>query len=152
MAEFAPIRAFDDAEALAWLRRQPGGRTNLPAAELGRRWGWPRWRVGRRLAAWKAAGHIRWLGRTITATAGARSTATNSAQRTDRTKKLAHLSQPHRAAAVAAPRAAPAVRRSPATDAVAVAATSAPPVAVTVAPAPAPAVPGEPVAESVVES
>ena len=42
MAEIAPIRPLDEAAALDWLRSQPGGRTNLPAAELGRRWGWPR--------------------------------------------------------------------------------------------------------------
>ena len=39
MAEIAPIRPLDEAAALDWLRSQPGGRINLPAAELGRRWG-----------------------------------------------------------------------------------------------------------------
>ncbi len=39
MADIAPIRSLDEAAALEWLRIQPGRRTNLPAAELGRRWG-----------------------------------------------------------------------------------------------------------------
>jgi hypothetical protein len=34
-----PIRPLDEAAALAWLKSQPGGRTNLPSAELARRWG-----------------------------------------------------------------------------------------------------------------
>jgi len=38
MPDIAPIRPLDDAAALEWLHRQPGRRTNLPAAELGRRW------------------------------------------------------------------------------------------------------------------
>jgi hypothetical protein len=145
MAEFAPIRILDEAEALAWLRTQPGGRTSLPAAELGRRWGWPRSRVGRRLKAWKAAGYITRRRRTITATDGATGAATSSVQRVDRTKKSARLSQSPVAAAVAAPPAAPGALQSPATDAGAVAATSAPPVAAAVASAPA--VPSEHVAE-----
>jgi hypothetical protein len=37
MAEIAPIRPLDEAAAPDWLRGQPGGRINLPAAELGRR-------------------------------------------------------------------------------------------------------------------
>jgi hypothetical protein len=40
MSDVALIRPLDEAAALGWLRRQPGMRTNLPAAELGRRWGW----------------------------------------------------------------------------------------------------------------
>ena len=58
MAEIAPIRPFDEAAALDWLRSQPGGRINLPAAELGRRWGWPRQRAGRRLKAWTKEGLV----------------------------------------------------------------------------------------------
>jgi hypothetical protein len=66
MAEIAPIRPLDEASALDWIRGQPGGRTNLPAAELGRRWGWHRQRAGRRLKAWAKAGLIRRRGDTIT--------------------------------------------------------------------------------------
>jgi hypothetical protein len=51
LAEIAPIRSLDEAAALDWLRDQPGGRINLPAAELGRRWGWQRQGTGRRLKA-----------------------------------------------------------------------------------------------------
>jgi hypothetical protein len=35
MAEIGPIRPLNEAAALDWLRSQPGGRINLPAAELG---------------------------------------------------------------------------------------------------------------------
>jgi len=66
MAEIAPIRPFDEAAALDWLRSQPGGRINLPAAELGRRWGWQRQRTGRRLKAWTKAGLIARRGNIIT--------------------------------------------------------------------------------------
>jgi hypothetical protein len=55
MAEIALIRPPEEAAALDWLRSQPGGRINLPAAELGRRWGWQRQRTGRRLKPW-----VRW--------------------------------------------------------------------------------------------
>jgi hypothetical protein len=51
MAEIALIRPLDETAALDWLRSQPGGRINLTAAELGRRWGWQRQRTGRRLKA-----------------------------------------------------------------------------------------------------
>jgi hypothetical protein len=37
MPDSAPVRPpLDEAAALEWLRGQPGRRTNLPAAELGR--------------------------------------------------------------------------------------------------------------------
>jgi hypothetical protein len=55
MHDIAPIRALDEAAALEWLRRQPGRRTNLPAAELGRQWGWQRQRASWRLKAWQKA-------------------------------------------------------------------------------------------------
>jgi hypothetical protein len=61
------LRPFDEGEALNWLRNQPGGRVTLPAAELGRRWGWHRQRAGRRLEAWKKAGLVTRRGNTITA-------------------------------------------------------------------------------------
>ena len=51
-------RPLDEAAALEWLRSQPGGRTTLPAAELGRRWGWHRQRAGRQLKAWAKAGLV----------------------------------------------------------------------------------------------
>jgi hypothetical protein len=66
MAEVAPIRTLDDEEALAWLKAQLGERTTLPPAELGRRWGWPRQRAGRRLKAWAKQGLITRRGRTVT--------------------------------------------------------------------------------------
>jgi hypothetical protein len=59
MTDIVPIRPFDDAEALAWLRSQPDGRVTASAAELGRQWGWNRMRAGRRLKAWEEAGLIR---------------------------------------------------------------------------------------------
>jgi hypothetical protein len=59
MTDIVPIRPFDDAEALAWLRSQPDGRVSASAAELGRQWGWNRMRAGRRLKAWEEAGLIR---------------------------------------------------------------------------------------------
>jgi hypothetical protein len=55
MPDIAPIRPLDDAAALEWLRGRPGRRTNLPAAELGRRWGWQRQRASQRLKAWQKA-------------------------------------------------------------------------------------------------
>jgi hypothetical protein len=35
--EVLPIRPLDKGQALEWLRNQPGGRTALSGAELGRR-------------------------------------------------------------------------------------------------------------------
>lgn len=68
MAETAtPLRTFSEDEALEWLRAQPGGRTNMPAAELGRRWGWHRQRVGRCLTRWAKAGLVTLAGDTVTA-------------------------------------------------------------------------------------
>jgi hypothetical protein len=61
-----PIRTLDEAAALEWLRAQPGGRTKLSDAELGRRWGWKRQRVGRRVKAWAKEGRITRRGNTIT--------------------------------------------------------------------------------------
>src|SRR6266403_1189767 len=61
-----PIRTIDDEAALAWLRAQPGGRTKLSDAELGRRWGWKRQRVGRRVKAWAKDGRITRRGNAIT--------------------------------------------------------------------------------------
>src|SRR6266481_4810833 len=63
-----PIRPFDEEAAIAWLRAQPGGRTKLSDAELGRRWGWKRQRVGRRVKAWAKDGRITRRGNTITYT------------------------------------------------------------------------------------
>jgi hypothetical protein len=65
-AEVAPIRPLDETAALDWLRSQPGGRTKLSAAELGRRWGWHRQRAGRRLEAWAKAGLVTRRGDTVT--------------------------------------------------------------------------------------
>jgi hypothetical protein len=62
-----PIRPLEEAEAIAWLRAQPGASTTLPAAELARRWGWPEHRVRRRLNAWQKTGLIRRRGGVVTA-------------------------------------------------------------------------------------
>jgi hypothetical protein len=67
MAEIAPIRPLDEAAALDWLRAQPGGRTKLSAAELGRRWGWHRQRAGRRIKAWQKSGLVTRRGTTVAA-------------------------------------------------------------------------------------
>jgi Meiotically up-regulated gene 113/MarR family len=57
-ANIVPVRPLDEESALAWLRSQPGGRTNLPAAELARRWGWQRYNVTRRLQRWRKDGLV----------------------------------------------------------------------------------------------
>jgi hypothetical protein len=62
-----PIRPLDETAALDWLRSQPGGRTKLSAAELGRRWGWHRQRAGRRLKAWQKSGLVTRRGNTVAA-------------------------------------------------------------------------------------
>jgi hypothetical protein len=56
MRDIALIRRLDEAAALELLRWQLDRCTNLPAAELGRRWGWQRQRASRRLKAWQEAG------------------------------------------------------------------------------------------------
>jgi hypothetical protein len=61
-----PIRLLDDEAAIAWLRAQPDGRTKLSDAELARRWGWNRKRVGRRLKAWAKDGRVTRRGNTVT--------------------------------------------------------------------------------------
>src|SRR5260221_6072269 len=66
-----PLHPFDETAALDWLRSQPGGRTNLKAAELGRRWGWPRQRTGRYIKAWAKAGLVKRRGKTIAVIDGA---------------------------------------------------------------------------------
>jgi hypothetical protein len=70
MTEAGAGHSFDDAEALAWLRSQPGGTVNASAAQLARTWGWNRVRAGRRLRSWQAAGYIRWNGTAITVNHG----------------------------------------------------------------------------------
>src|ERR1700719_1400059 len=62
-----PIHEFSEEAAVDWLRSQPGGRTNLPAAELARRWGWGRHRPSRRIEAWTKAGLVTRRGNTIIA-------------------------------------------------------------------------------------
>jgi hypothetical protein len=59
LAEVAPLHPFDEQSALAWLRSQPDGRTNLLPGALGERWGWHALVVGRRLKAWERAGLIK---------------------------------------------------------------------------------------------
>src|SRR5258706_16349872 len=65
MSNVAPIRPLDEAAALEWLRGQPGRRTSLPTAELGRCWGWQRQRANRRLKAWQKAGLVTRCGNVI---------------------------------------------------------------------------------------
>ena len=66
MTEAGSEHSFDDAEALAWLRSQPGGTVNASAAQLARTWGWNRVRAGRRLRAWQTVGYIQRNGHAIT--------------------------------------------------------------------------------------
>src|SRR5262245_10955309 len=63
-----PRHPLSEDDALGWLRAQPGGRITATDSELGRRWDWPRQRVGRRLKAWAKAGHIKRRGNTVTIT------------------------------------------------------------------------------------
>ena len=65
--EVLPLRPLTEATALEWLRRQPGGRTTLSGAELGRRWGWPRYNVSRRLQRWRKDGFVAQQGRFLVA-------------------------------------------------------------------------------------
>jgi hypothetical protein len=76
MTDIVPIRPFDDAEALAWLRSQPDGRVTASAAELGRQWGWNTMRT-RRLKAWDEAGLIRRDAETTIVTTSVTSTVTD---------------------------------------------------------------------------
>jgi len=77
----AADRVLADDEALAWLRRQAGGRIEITGAELARRWGWNRTKVYRRVRRWAEQGVIsrqptddgRWL---ITPVATAEKVAT----------------------------------------------------------------------------
>ncbi|MGA2127414.1 MAG: MarR family transcriptional regulator [Xanthobacteraceae bacterium] len=54
----AADRVLADDEALAWLRRQAGGRIEITGAELARRWGWNRTKVYRRVRRWAEQGVI----------------------------------------------------------------------------------------------
>src|SRR5258708_4403662 len=58
MPDIASVRPLDHAAALEWLHSQPGRRTNLPAAQLGRCWEWQRQRASRRLKAWQKQGLV----------------------------------------------------------------------------------------------
>jgi MarR family len=94
-----PVRPLDEAAALAWLRAQPGGRTNLPAAELARRWGWQRYNVSRRLQRWKKDGTVAQQGRFLVAVdITPPEVATNGLQHIDDAPELG--SQPGRSVAV----------------------------------------------------
>jgi hypothetical protein len=62
-----PLRPFDEADALDWLRSQPDGRTRLPMSILSQRWGWSRQRTSRRLDAWAKQKLIRRRGKLIAA-------------------------------------------------------------------------------------
>jgi len=54
----AADRELADDEALAWLRRQAGGKIEITGAELARRWGWNRHKVYRRVKRWAELGVI----------------------------------------------------------------------------------------------
>lgn len=58
MAEVVALRTLSDSEALEWLRSQPGGRTTLRPVDLAQRWGWPQYRVTRRLQKWSQDGLV----------------------------------------------------------------------------------------------
>jgi hypothetical protein len=62
-----PIRPMDEAGALAWLRDQPGSRTDLPQAELARRWACQPYTVSRWLQRWRRDGVVAQQGRSIVA-------------------------------------------------------------------------------------
>jgi len=79
MPDIAPIRRLDDAAALEWPRSRPGRRTNLPAAELGRRWGWQRQHASRRLRAWQKAGLVTRRGEVFTVADSARNAGIDAA-------------------------------------------------------------------------
>jgi len=81
------LHALSEAEALDWLRAQPGGRVTATDAELGRRWNWHRQRVGRRLKAWVKAGHIKRRGDTVTAVSIESGTSLGTATGTKRKTK-----------------------------------------------------------------
>jgi hypothetical protein len=89
ISNVAPLRPLDEAAALAWLRSQPGARTNLPAAELARRWGWQRYHVSRRLRRWSRDGLVAQRGRTLMAAdIQSPKVATNGLQHIDDEQKL----------------------------------------------------------------
>jgi hypothetical protein len=64
----ARTKELSDTEALDWLRAQPDGRTSASNAALAERWGWSRYRLGRRLKLWQAAGLVSRRGKVLTAT------------------------------------------------------------------------------------
>jgi hypothetical protein len=109
-----PIRPLDEAAALAWLKTQPGGRTDLPAAELARRWGWQRYTVTRRLQRWSRDGLVVRRSRFIIA-ADLEPRATNHLQHVDM--------PPEQHGVVAAPVAGSVAVRNAAREAAAVSST-----------------------------
>jgi hypothetical protein len=60
-------KPFDESAALAWLRSQPGGRTDLAPAELARRWGCPRYKITRWLQRWRRDGLVEQRGNRLVA-------------------------------------------------------------------------------------
>jgi hypothetical protein len=57
-ANVIPLHAFDDADALAWLRTQPDGRIETSISDLARQFGWSRSKLQRRIATWVDAGAV----------------------------------------------------------------------------------------------
>jgi MarR family len=53
-----PIRELTDEEAIAWLRAQPGFGASLRPIDLAQRFGWPKYRVTRRLQRWEQEGLV----------------------------------------------------------------------------------------------
>src|SRR5882672_6179096 len=60
-----PIREVSEEEAITWLKAQDGGRTSLRPFELAQRFGWPQYRLNRRLKKWAKDGLVVRRGDTI---------------------------------------------------------------------------------------
>ena len=57
-ANVVTLHPFDDEEALQWLSDRLEGQIEMRVSELARQFGWPRYRLRRRLAAWVKAGQF----------------------------------------------------------------------------------------------
>jgi hypothetical protein len=77
-ADVVPVRPLDDEAALAWLKGQPGSRTDLRPFQLAEAWDWEQRRVNRRLKQWERDGLIARRGDAISALLEAAPDATGS--------------------------------------------------------------------------
>jgi hypothetical protein len=57
-ANVVPLHPLDDAEALAWLSDELGGRVETSIGDLARQLGWPRTRLRQQLASWVKDGQV----------------------------------------------------------------------------------------------